>query len=148
MSPHILLVDDDVIASSALKIYLEAQHYTVTLAEDCRHASEALHGKQKIDLMILDYLMPDGNGTELLQTIVNQKSCQRPPVIMASSIIDSRNPGWQALFHRLSPTAQSLIRAFVSKPYPFKRLQMTLRKTLKIRVLKNRAPQLLIGDYT
>lgn len=148
MNPcHVLVVDDDLITSSALKMYLEAHQYKVTLAEDCKHARQMLQGPVKFDLMILDYLMPDGNGTELLQSIAERNDLQRPPVIMSSSIINSNNPSWDLLFHRLAPQAQSLVQAFVSKPYSFKEVDVILRKTLKVHVTKTTPPQVLSGDY-
>ena len=148
MSPHILIVDDDLITSSALKQYLEALHYTVSLAEDCKHAREMLCSPQKVDLMILDYLMPDGNGTQLLQSIAEEEEFQRPPVIMSSSIISNRNPSWKKLYQRLSPTAQGLVHAFVSKPYSFEHIDHALKKTLKVVVRDSgNVPQILSGDY-
>jgi DNA-binding NtrC family response regulator len=143
-SYHILIVDDDTITSSALKAFLEAQNYIVSMAEDCRAATEMLRGRTKIDLMILDYLMPDGNGTELLQWISEESEMQRPRVIMSSSIISSHNPGWKTLFHRLPQEAQSMVHVFVSKPYSFEHLDHAVRKTLKI---GSGNTQILSGDY-
>ena len=75
---------------------------------------------------------------------------QRPPVIMASSIIDPRNTGWQELFRRLTPGAQSLIYAFVTKPFS-RSIAWTflLNNTLKKGkgCSASNPPQALMGDY-
>jgi DNA-binding response OmpR family regulator len=123
MTPyHILLVDDDVLASEALKEHLEGKGYSVTLAEGCQQAREILRGSTKVDLMVLDYMMPDGLGTDLLQSMAGEQSLQRPQVIMSSSWIDSNNPAWDALRKRLPAVSQSLIQAYMSKPFTFENM--------------------------
>ena len=145
---HILLVDDDYVTLQTMKEFLVTLDYQVTTAEDCRQATEALRKPEKIDLMILDYLMPDGNGTDVLQSIALQKDLQRPPVIISSNIVESRNPYWEDLLKRLPHLSQSLIYAFVNKPYVFDQIEVILRETLKEFAKKSEASsQVLTGDY-
>lgn len=123
MNPnHILLVDDDILGSQALKDHFEAQGYRVTMADGCREALEVLRGSAKVDLMILDYLMPDGRGTDLLHSMAEEKTLQRPPVVISSSFIDAGSPSWEAVRKRLPAVSQSLIQAYVNKPYPFENM--------------------------
>jgi CheY-like chemotaxis protein len=128
--PHILLVDDDVYVSESLKTYLELLGYRVTVAYGCRQAEAKLRAQDKVDLVILDYLMPDGSGTDLLQSVGDDKSMQRPPVIMSSGILDSKTPIWEKLRQRLPAEAQSLIQAYVNKPYTLDAMDVALHEVL------------------
>jgi DNA-binding response OmpR family regulator len=116
---HILVVDDDFLNANALRDHLKSQGFQVTWAENCKEGKEALGGKALIDLIILDHLLPDGRGTDLLQAMSDNAALQKPPVIMSSSLVDPRNPAWEALVHRLPEVSQALIQAYVPKPYSF-----------------------------
>ncbi len=56
----ILLVEDDENIVKALKYFLENNNYQVVAASKINEAKELI--KEKIDLMILDVYLPDGNG--------------------------------------------------------------------------------------
>ncbi len=128
--PHILVVDDDVFVVDTLKTYLELLGYRVSEAYGYHQAEAKLHTQEKFDLIILDYLMPDGSGTDLLQSLGNDLSAQRPPVIMSSGILDPKTPIWEELKNRLPPTAQGLIQAYVSKPYTLDGMDVALQEVL------------------
>jgi len=128
--PHILLVDDDVFIIETLTSYLEILGYQVTAAYSCRQAMEKLSDGKKVHLMILDYLMPDGSGTDLLQSLGNTANMQRPPVIMSSGIMDPNNPVWEKLRNHLPPESQALIQAYVSKPYTLDAMDVALHEVL------------------
>jgi CheY-like chemotaxis protein len=138
---HILIVDDDYLNSFALKEYLEALGYEVSTAENCKQATQTLLGIKQIDLVILDYLMPDGNGTELLHELDLRGGIQKPPVIMSSSILDRQNPFWEALLKRMPSGTQSLIQGYLSKPYSFENMNEIVQGALKA------GEQILTGDY-
>ncbi len=128
--PHILLVDDDVYVVETLKTYLELLGYRVTEAYGCHQAEAKLRAREKFDLIILDYLMPDGSGTDLLQSLGNDHDLQKPPVIMSSGILDPKTPVWEELKNRLPPKAQGLIQAYVSKPYTLDGMDVALQEVL------------------
>src|SRR5438552_4928083 len=128
--PHILLVDDDVYVIESLKTYLEILGYRVSAAYGCKQARERLGNEQKIDLVILDYLMADGSGTDLLQSMGDDKDLQKPPVIMSSGVIDANAPIWEELRKRLPVESQSLIHAYVSKPYTLDAMDVALHEVL------------------
>jgi CheY-like chemotaxis protein len=140
---HILVVDDDEMVSFALQEYLEALGYQVSRAENCDQAGMILAEKPKIDLLILDYLMPQGNGTELLRTISERNDMQRPPVIISSSILESSNPFWKALLAQLSAPTQALIQGYVSKPYSFEYMNEAVKSALNFGL----SGQIISGDY-
>lgn len=68
----ILVADDEKEIVSLLKFYLEAEGFAVLEAFDGRQAAEIL-GKEKVDLLIADIMMPEMNGYELIK-LVREKS--------------------------------------------------------------------------
>jgi CheY-like chemotaxis protein len=128
--PHILIVDDDVYVVETLTTYLEIRGCRVTPAYGFRQAVEKLGAKEKVDLMILDYLMPDGSGTDLLHFLGDDISLQRPPVIMSSGVLDPKAPIWEELRSRLPVASQALIQAYVSKPYTLDAIDVAVHEVL------------------
>jgi CheY-like chemotaxis protein len=128
--PHVLVVDDDVFVVETLRTYLELQGCRVSAAYGMASALEKLRATDKIDLVILDYIMPDGSGTEVLQFMGDEKTMQRPPVIMSSGVLDQDAPIWEELRRRLPETSQSLIQAYVSKPYTLDAMDIAIHEVL------------------
>ena len=128
--PHILLVDDDVYVVESLKTYMEILGYRVSAAYSFDQALRVLRGDDKIDLVVLDYLLPDGSGMDLLRSLDEQPQIQKPRVIMSSGVLDAGTPLWEMLKKQLSPGAQSLIQAYVSKPYTLDAMDVALHEVL------------------
>jgi two-component system response regulator AtoC len=63
----ILVVDDEALIRWSLKERLNAEGYMVHEADTAKGALEKLH--EGIDLVLLDYRMPDGDGLEVLRKI-------------------------------------------------------------------------------
>ena len=64
----ILLVEDNKVISKALKYTLEQNEYDVIIAENISKCLDILEN-EKIDLIILDVTLPDGNGFDLYKII-------------------------------------------------------------------------------
>jgi DNA-binding response OmpR family regulator len=128
--PHILIIDDDVYIIDALQTYLELLGYRVSHAYGCEQAKAKLRTQDKVDLIVLDYLLPDGSGVDLLQSMSSDKTLQRPPVIMSSGVLDPKTPIWEALRKRLHKDSQLLIQAYVSKPYTLDAMDVALHEVL------------------
>jgi CheY-like chemotaxis protein len=63
---RILLVDDDEVFGEAVAAMLRAAGYDVLLAADYRAALAILEGDARVDLLLVDIVMPDGvNGLAL-----------------------------------------------------------------------------------
>ncbi|AYD65223.1 DNA-binding response regulator [Achromobacter spanius] len=75
---RILLIDDDVELAQMLREYLEPNHCVLTLAHTGTHGL-ALLAQDDYDLILLDLMLPDGSGLDLLKQY-RQRS--RRPVIM------------------------------------------------------------------
>ncbi len=64
MAKRILLVEDDVFLRDGLFDVLSGEGYSVTVAENFRKA-KSFSDSEKFDIVILDVLLPDGNGLDL-----------------------------------------------------------------------------------
>lgn len=86
----ILVVDDSPINRDILVHRLTRQGHQVETAEDGRRALDLL-AQQRFDLVLLDILMPELNGYQVLQMLKADKQLRDIPVIMISALdeIDS-----------------------------------------------------------
>jgi DNA-binding response OmpR family regulator len=65
---QVLVVEDEPDIATVLRIVLE-QGYGVTLAPDLASARAALARAGRPDLLVLDLLLPDGNGLDLCREV-------------------------------------------------------------------------------
>lgn len=68
MKKKILIIDDDVVLLNALLAKLTVEQYDVRGAETGRDAKEIIK-KWKPDLVILDLVLPDMNGLDMLAEV-------------------------------------------------------------------------------
>lgn len=85
---HILVVDDNKINLMMLTRALSSQGYLVTTAMDGGEALEILNSPaaKTIDVVLLDILMPDLDGYQLLEKIKEKEELHHIPVIMISAL--------------------------------------------------------------
>lgn len=79
--PHILVVDDEHTITDLVGIYLQNEGYEVTLAYNGADAAREIL-THEFDLAILDIMLPDIDGFELLRTI---RANRTYPVIMLTA---------------------------------------------------------------
>ncbi len=80
-SKVLLVVDDEFLIRWSLRTRLAASGYRVLEAATLAEARAAL--ARGVDLVLLDVLLPDGNGLDLLEEL--QHDPAHPPVIMISA---------------------------------------------------------------
>jgi two-component system OmpR family response regulator len=82
-APHLLVVDDDAEIRKLLARYLGEQGFRVSVAGSRREFNERI-ATEKLDLVILDVLLPDGSGLELCK----QLRTRQPglPVILVTAL--------------------------------------------------------------
>lgn len=86
--PLILVVEDEESVAASIKKYLEKRIGAgVVTAPDCSTAREIL-ASNRFDLVTLDYMLPDGDGLELLEEITGMESA--PPVVMVTGHGDEK----------------------------------------------------------
>jgi len=84
---RLLIVDDNEINRDVLARRLGRQGYTTTAAENGRKALEMVR-TQKFDLLLLDIMMPELNGYEVLRHLKTDPHLRDIPVIMISALND------------------------------------------------------------
>jgi two-component system NtrC family response regulator len=81
LTPHILVVDDDVAMSEQMERLFSHEGYKVTVAYRAEQASELLE-KEDVDLVVTDVRLPGINGVELTKRIVERWS-DVPVIVVA-----------------------------------------------------------------
>ena len=79
---HILVADDDRNTRRYMQAVLEDAHYTVTTAKDGAEAMDIL-GREHIDLIVLDVMMPEMDGYELTREL--RETQDNIPILMVSA---------------------------------------------------------------
>ena len=79
---HILVVDDDQNTRRYLNAVLEAENYSVTLAESGKAALDVM-SREYIDLIILDIMMPEMDGYEF--TNILREGNSDLPILMVTA---------------------------------------------------------------
>lgn len=82
---HILLIEDDEQLSFITKRLLENKGYAVSAVATVSAAREFIE-PGKLDLILLDLMLPDGNGMQLCTEIRRYSTC---PIIFLSCLSDS-----------------------------------------------------------
>ncbi|MBX3000709.1 MAG: response regulator [Caldilineaceae bacterium] len=79
----ILVIDDNAGLISLFRRYLAGHHYSVSEAHS---AQEAIQQAQQVDLklIILDIMMPDQDGWEILQSLRNAPATAQTPIMICS----------------------------------------------------------------
>lgn len=99
----VLCVDDERIGLRVRKIMLESRGFNVLTASDGRQGL-AVFAANKVDLVVLDYFMPDMNGGEVAAEL--RRRNPDLPIIFLSA------------YFSLPPEALELANAFITKGDP------------------------------
>lgn len=81
---HVLLVEDNRTVATVVKAHLEAPTRTVHVAETAAEA-EAILEAEAIDVIVLDLILPDRDGRDLLLQLREQPDTAAVPVIVLSA---------------------------------------------------------------
>ncbi len=84
---YVLVVDDDPINRALLAKSLEREGHEHAMAEHGREALEKLRG-EAFDIVLLDVVMPELDGYEVLRRIEDDPDLRHVPVIMISAVED------------------------------------------------------------
>ncbi len=86
---RILVIDDDPAMQELIRVILERWGFELITALNVASAVEILRQKPLPDLVLLDMMLPDIDGLELLRQIRETKVFDNLPVIIVSAMADS-----------------------------------------------------------
>ncbi|OFJ50969.1 response regulator transcription factor [Mycolicibacterium grossiae] len=117
---RVLIADDDNVVRDVLRRYLERDGLDVSTARDGHEALRVL-GSERVDLAVLDVMMPGPDGLALCQTL-RQRSGYAVPVILLTALgeEDDRIAGLEA-------GADD----YVTKPFSPRELALRVRSVLR-----------------
>ncbi len=81
---HILVVDDVAVNREILKRRLTRRGFEITEASGGREALEIID-REIVDLVLLDIMMPDVDGLDVVRTVRKTRSTTDLPIIMVSA---------------------------------------------------------------
>ena len=84
MSEHILLIDDDLRLSAMVGDYLRSHGYQVSSAPTLSAGRELL-ARQAVDALVLDLMLPDGDGLDLCRELRSASRTRALPLLMLSA---------------------------------------------------------------
>ena len=119
ISKTILLVDDDQRLRDLLKDYLTEKNFNVFTSQDFLEAKEILEFFI-FDLIILDRMMPSGDGINLIAKI---KEASKTPVIMLTAMGENNNK-----IHGLKIGADD----YITKPFEPEELYLRIHNLLNL----------------
>ena len=88
MSKRVLVVDDDPVVRLLVNEFLSSQGYEVQAVESGSECMDTL-SQTKPDVIVLDLLMPEMNGIEVLKKIRGNPDTAKLPIVMMSSDFDT-----------------------------------------------------------
>jgi two-component system phosphate regulon response regulator OmpR len=84
MSEHILMIDDDMRLSTMVGDYLRSHGYQVSTAPSLGAGRELL-ARQACDALVLDLMLPDGDGLDLCRELRASPRTRGMPLLMLSA---------------------------------------------------------------
>ena len=133
MPQHILIVDDEPAQRRLLQSVVSSQGYTTQIAQNGLEAMEILRGPKgrSVDVMLLDLMMPEMSGMEVLAEI----RPERPglPVIVLTG-----NGSVTTVVQAMQAGAND----FIVKPASPERLQVSIKNALKLNTLTKEVSRL------
>jgi DNA-binding response OmpR family regulator len=143
----ILIIDDHDMNRDLLTRYLKREGHTVVTAENGRQGL-AMMIMRKFDLVLLDLMMPEMTGFEVLQRMYNDEHLKHLPVVVISALEDvdsvARSIELGAEDYLSKPINPVMLKARVNASLEKKRLRDRDRETIKrVGDEKKRADELL-----
>jgi CheY-like chemotaxis protein len=144
---HILIVDDEKLNLEIISEYLE-NNYTISTADDGIIAWEMLKkSPDDFDVILLDRMMPNMNGLQVLEKIKQHPVLQYCPVIFqtakvsAADIAEVMNAG--ACYYLTKPFAEevllSVTKIAVNNRLHYKEIQQNIEQTKRTMSMLNSA---------
>jgi DNA-binding response OmpR family regulator len=118
---RILVVDDDEHIQKSLAQYLEMEDFDVDVASSGQEALEQA-GRQTPDLVLLDIMMPEMDGFEVVERLRQEAPTARVPVIL----LTARGQDTDVI-----KGYQMGVSSYLTKPFNLDELVDTIREVLE-----------------
>jgi CheY-like chemotaxis protein len=123
--PRVLVVEDNPVYLKLVRMLLTTEKYEVVSAIDQASALEALQ-ERSVDLILMDIVLPDGDGIELASQITSQSLAPGASILVLSGDLQpgdserARLAGCQHCMRKPASTRElvNLIRGFVVQQSP------------------------------
>lgn len=125
MSARILIVDDLAPNINLLQVKLQAEYYDVLTARSGYEALEVA-SKERLDLILMDAMMPGLNGFETCERIKNNPDTWHVPVVMVTALEETKDR-----IRGLEAGADD----FISKPIDDFNLMARVRSLLRLKMV-------------
>ncbi len=122
--PTILIVDDEKLMRESVQELLSSYDFNCVLAEDGQNAFEIM-GEMVVDIILLDLIMPNVDGFEVMQTVHEQ-----------NPTIDIIITSGEATFDNATLAMRYGVKDFLNKPYNPANLIKVINNLLEKRQLK------------
>lgn len=119
---NILMIDDEEICLTGTELFLTlAPEYNLIKCRNGLEALDYLKDHQDVDLILLDMMMPDMDGIEVLEALNKDDHLRKIPVLLQSGISDEKE---------MNKAQELNATNFIAKPYNSKQLINKLNKML------------------
>ncbi|WP_300603630.1 response regulator [Niabella sp.] len=105
---NVLIIEDDEDIRYLIEYVLKKAQYEVRIGASASDLNTELQAKQP-DIIILDIMLPDGNGVELCRSLKANHLTRHIPVIMMSA-------------HQFNNMEDACADDFISKPFSIKQI--------------------------
>jgi DNA-binding response OmpR family regulator len=135
---HILVIEDEQDIRDLISFQLKAEGHKVTSVESADRAVSAIERGEKIDLFIVDWMLPGlMNGLEFIKKLRQQKDFTTTPIIMLTALTQPEN-----IVSGLDAGADD----YITKPFDLKVLEARIRVQLRT-IQTNERPDTDLLDY-
>ena len=90
----ILIIEDEKELAQSIAEYLSEENYLCSFATNFREAIDKIENHE-YDCIILDIMLPDGNGLEILKELKKQNKQDGVIIVSAKNAVDDRVNGLQ-----------------------------------------------------
>lgn len=89
--PKILIVEDDNFLQGLEAMKLKKEGFDVIVASNANDAFKTFEKENKIDLMLLDLMLPEIDGFTVLEKVRNDENHKNTPVIVFSNLYEDKD---------------------------------------------------------
>jgi CheY-like chemotaxis protein len=90
----VLIVEDDPDQAALADLRVSMAGYAVRLARNCAELTNELRTRELPDIVLLDIMLPDGNGWDVLGSIRRHPKLALLPVVMLTALNDPNEVRW------------------------------------------------------